>query len=111
MAQVYKQVFTKYNLKLVTSLPMDDVLFITNLTAANLLPGDMQATIGSLATPAQKASHFLTHSIKPAIDNEFTNTFDTLLTVMQNCGFLHVQQLAAQIKAEITPGNGTYVHT
>ena len=106
MAQAYKQAYTSYMPQLVKSLPMDDSHFITELSAENLLPGNMQATIQSLPTPADKSSCFLNRIIKPAIDNEFTTSFDKLLIIMENCEFLHVQDLAGKIKADIMKTNG-----
>ena len=113
MARVYKQVYSSYMAKLVKCLPMDDPLFIAELSTENLLPGNTQATIQSLPTSADKSSYFLTQIIKPAIDTESTSSFDKLLIIMENCEFLHVQQLARNIKADIAktngPGTGTHV--
>ena len=101
MAQVYKKVYTSFMPKLVTGLPMSDVLFITELSTNNLLPGNMQATVTSLSTPADKSSHFLSNIIKPALDSGFTDGFDKLLNIMEASEYLHLQVLAAEIKAEI----------
>ena len=106
MARAYKQAYTRYMPQLVKSLPMDDTHFITELSAENLLPGNMPATIQSKPTPADKSSCFLTRIIKPAIDNEFTSSFDKLLIIMENCEYPHVQELAGKIKADITETNG-----
>ena len=102
MAQVYKKVYTSYMLKLVTSLPMNDVVFIAELSTNNLLPGNMEATVISLSTLADKSSHFLSNVIRPALDSGFTGGFDKLLNIMESSEYLHVQALAAEIKAEIS---------
>lgn len=101
MAKAYKKVYTKYMEKLVKCLPMSDVLFVTKLSTKNLLPGNMQSKISSLPTPADRSSYFLSHVIKPSLDIDITSSFDTLLSVMLNCEYEHVQTLATQIKDEI----------
>ena len=87
--------------KLVKCLPMDDTHFITTLSAQQLLPGDTENKIKTLSTPADKASYFLSHVIKPALDIDEISDFDELLCIMQNCGYKHVQKLAVTIKCEI----------
>ena len=106
MAEVYKQVFKSYMKEFIKSLPMDDMTFITELSVNDLLPGDVQAKIGSLSTPAEKSSHFLIRVIKPALDCGFTESFDKLLKIMKGCEFLHVQALAAKITSDITKASG-----
>ena len=102
----------RYFTQLVVCLPMDDPLFIAELSTANLLPGNMQPTIQSLATKVDKSSYFLNNVIKPALDSNFTDSFDNLLNIMEKCGFLHVKQLSTSIKADINPtiGHGTGTH-
>ena len=102
MAQVYNRVYTSYVQQLVKCLPMNDQLFVTELSANSLLPGNMEATIASLPTPVNKSSQFLSNVIKPALDNDYTDSFDKLLVIMEGCGYPHVQALAAEIKTEIT---------
>ena len=80
---------------------MDDAHFITRLSAQILLPGDTENKIKILPTPAEKALYFLSHVIKPALDIGDTSEFEKLLTIMQNCGYIHVQKLASTIKFEI----------
>ena len=87
--------------KLVKCLPMDDAHFITILSAQQLLPGDTENKIKTLSTQADKASYFLSHVIKPAIDINETSSFDKLVSIMQNCDYIHVQKLAVTIKCDI----------
>ena len=87
--------------KLVQCLPMDDTHFITKLSAQQLLPGDTENKVKTLSTPADKASYFLNHVIKPALNINETSDFDELLCIMQNCGYKHVQKLAVTIKSKI----------
>ena len=93
--------YQKYVEKLVRCLPMDDARFIASLSAKQLLPGDNGSKIDGLNTPSDKASYFLSHVIKPALDIDITSDFDQLLLIMQNCGYRHVQQLAGTIKDEV----------
>ena len=86
---------------LVKGLPMDDTHFITKLSVQQLLPGDTENKIKSMGTPADKASHFLSVVIKPALDINDTSDFEKLISVMQNCGFNRVKKLADTIKFEI----------
>ena len=93
--------------KLVKCLPMDDTLFITKLSAYKLLPGDTQSQLEALPTQAAKASYFLGHVIKPAIDIDDTSSFDDLLSVMEDCGYAHVEKLACKIKSSMNNGSDT----
>ena len=93
--------YPKYLEKLVKCLPMDDTHFITKLTTQQLLPGDTESKIKTLSTPSDKASYFLSHVIKPALDIGETSDFYELLSIMRNCGYKHVQKLAETIEHEI----------
>ena len=97
----YLRTYQNYLEKLVKCLPMDDTHFITKLTTQQLLPGDTESKIKTLSTPSDKASYFLSHVIKPALDIDDTSDFDELLTIMQNCGYKHVRRLAETIEHEI----------
>ena len=97
----HKRAYQNYLEKLVKCLPMDDTLFITKLSAQQLLPGDTESRIKALSTQADKASYFLTHVIQPALDIDETSDFDKLLSIMHTCGYNHVQKLAVTIKREI----------
>ena len=95
--------YQNYVENLVKCLPMDDAYFIAKLSAQQLLPGDTENKIKTLSTQADKASYFLNHVIKPAVDiNEpETSCFDKLLCIMQECDYIHVKKLAVTIKCEI----------
>ena len=97
----YIRVYQNHLEKLVKCLPMDDTLFITKLSAQQLLPGDTENKIKPLSTQADKASYFLSHVIKPALDINETSSFDKLLSIMQNCDYIHVEKLVVTIKSEI----------
>ena len=85
--------------KLVKCLPMDDTLFITKLSTSKLLPGDTNSQLKALSTQAAKASYFLDHVIKPALDIDNTSSFNELLCVMECCGYIHVETLSCEIKS------------
>ena len=91
--------------KLVKCLPMDDTLFITKLCACKLLPGDTNSQLEALSTQAAKASYFLGHVIKPALDIDDTSSFDDLLSVMEHCGYAHVKKLSCKIKSVVNNGS------
>ena len=97
----YLKVYKSYCEKLVTCLPMDDTLFFTKLYGKQLLPGDTENKLKSLPTPAEKASYFLSHVIKPALEIDDTSGFTTLLSVMEECGYGHVQALSHKINDEL----------
>ena len=101
ITMAHKRAYQNHLEKLVKCLPMDDTLFTTTLSAQQLLPGDTENKIKPLPTQADKASYFLSHVIKPALDIDETYDFDKLLSIMHNCGYNHVQKLALNIKREI----------
>ena len=99
----YLRAYQNHLEKLVKCLPMDDTCFVTKLSAEELLPGDTESKIKAMhmSTLADKASYFLDHVIKPALDIGDTSDFDKLLSIMQTCGYKHVQKLAVTVKLEI----------
>jgi len=94
------KIFNKYTEKLIKCLPMNDVCFIAKLSNHKLLPGDTKDQLKAKPTPAEKASYFLDNVIKPALDIDDTSSFDSLLSVMEHCGYTHVEKLAREIKYE-----------
>ena len=103
MSQI-KAIYVSYVDKLVKSLPMDDSCFITKLSTQHLLPGDTESKIKSFSTPTEKASHFLSHVIKPALDIDDTSSFKRLLSVMQDCEYDYVHNLSNKISDDIKTG-------
>ena len=97
---VHKEAYEKYVEQLINCLPMDDVLFTTNLFNHKLLPRDIDNQFEALPTQADKALYFLNHVIKPALDVDDTLSFDNLLSIMEHCGYAHVEKLACEIKSE-----------
>jgi len=101
------EVFKKYAEKLIRYLPMNDFHFIAMLFKHELLPEDTTSQLKVLPTPAEKASFFLSNVIIPALYIDDTSSFDNLLSVMEHCGYVHVEKLAHEIKSEtINTGPG-----
>ena len=110
MSQI-KTTYGNYLEKLVKCLPMDDTHFITKLSSQQLLPGVTESKIKAISTQADKASYFLSHVIKPALDIDDASGFKKLLSVMQECDYDHVQKLSNKITDDIniiTAGNIIY---
>ena len=107
----HSDAYHKYLEKLVKCLPMDDTHFITKLSSQKLLPGDTDRKINALSTEPEKARYFLNHVIKPALDIDNISNFDKLLSVMQNCDYSHVENLATNIKHEIDKPDEVNSHT
>ena len=99
--KIYQKYAIEYIDKLVTALPMDDPLFIAKLSKHRLLPSDTDSHLKALLTQAEKSSYFLDHVIKPALEIGDSSGFDKLLSVMEHCGYDHVEKLACEIKFKI----------
>ena len=99
--QIHQKYAMEYIDKLVTVLPMDDPVFIAKLSKHRLLPSDTDSHLKALSTRAEKSSYFLDHVIKPALDIRDSSGFVKLLSVMEDCGYDHVENLACEIKFKI----------
>ena len=97
--------FEKYSEKLIKCLPMDDTSFTSKLSAHRILPGATNSQLEALPTQATKALYFLDHVIKPVLDIDDTSSFNNLLSVMEHCGYAHVERLSCKIKSEIDKAN------
>ena len=107
-----KLIYERYVDKLVKCLPMDDAHFIAKLSAKQLLPGDTENKIKQLSTPSDKASYFLSHVIKPALEIDDVFDFKQLLSIMHDCGYNHVQKLSLKIDQDMNVKHiksGTYI--
>ena len=96
-----KAIFDHNVEKFVRCLPMDDTLFIAKLSAQHLLPGDTHAKVKAISSQSEKASYFLDHVIKPALDIDDTSDFEKLLSVMQDSGYNHVKNLSCKIRSNL----------
>ena len=110
----HKETFDKYSEELVKCLPMNDTLFIAKLSTFNLLPENTNDQLQGLPTQADKALYLLNHVIKPALAINDTSSFESLLSVMEQCGYDHVKILACIIKSQIGKENnmdsGMYIY-
>lgn len=95
-----KDIFSDYYEKLLR-LPMQDSIFVAKLTRQKLLPGDSKRSIEGQLTPTEKASYFLDNVIKPSIEIGSADSFDALLSVMEQCEYDHIEKLAVEIKSKI----------
>ena len=114
MATAHKKVYEKYIEKLVKALPMDDVTFTTQLSSNSILPDNVDSHIQSLSTPFNKAEYFLKKVIKSSLDIDETTEFENLITVLEKCGYSHVERLANKMKADLEKeleGNCIVIHT
>ena len=99
-----KKVYRDFYLKLLESLPMDDIVFLGLLKHQNLLPGDLKQQIQAKATRMEKAAWFLDNAIEHPLNIGNFEPLCKLLTVMAN--ELHLKndslkQLAAKIEQEL----------
>ena len=101
------QAYEKYFGRLVGCLPMNDAHFIAELYMHKLLPGEINSQLKAIALQVDKASHFLDYVIKPALVSGNTSSFNNLLSIMENCGYDHVEKLGYEIKCKIGKGNNT----
>ena len=91
-----EDIIRKYYVDLVKVLPMNDVIFITELYSAGLLPGNLKEKVQSELTTPDKADHFLQHGIK-----NNTESFNKLLTVMEHYNNDHLRKLAEILHGKI----------
>ena len=98
------EVFTEFYHKLVTTLPMNDVTFTAQLVSHNILPGNLNDQVKSLATASDKAAHFLDCVIKPAVTIGVDRSFNELLNVMEGSEYSNIKELAQQIRSKLKEG-------
>ena len=92
------EVFKQFYSKLVTTLPMDDEIFIAELYSKSLLDHEMKLKIEVELTRSKKAVQFLDKCIYPNFDSGGYWKFDELLNVMEDSEDLKVKKLARAIK-------------
>ena len=97
----HMKVYEDYEAKLVRVLPMNDVTFITQLSHNKILPDNVEAHIKSLPTQSDKADYYLTKNIESSLDIGETEEFNNLITVMEKCGYPHVERLAKAMKSDL----------
>ena len=106
------KVYKKYMDKLIKALPMNDIRFTTQLAGNGILPPGVASHIEALSTSPDKADHFLNNAIKTSLDIDETAEFNKLITVMEKCGYSHVERMANKMKSDLDKElKGTYVRT
>ena len=91
-------VLMNYSL-LVEMLPMNDAIFIAQLYANGLLPGDLKNQLNlPHRTSADKAVLFLDSVIEPSVTSDGGSNSDKLLNVMEDSEYKHLKKLAEVIR-------------
>ena len=99
----HMKVYEDYEAKLVKVLPMDDVMFTTQLSHNKILPDNVEARIKSLSLPTQsdKADYYLKKFIKSSLDSDETEELETFITVMEKSGYSFLEKLAKRMKSDL----------
>jgi len=85
---------------LITSLPMEDAIFIAKLQKSNLFPGNLKATVKSKNTSADAAEFFLEQTVYRDLKNGRADSLKNLLSVMDEFS-PSLETLATKIKKTI----------
>ena len=102
--EAIKEVYKKFHLKLLKSLPMDDVVLLELLKGQNLFSGDLREQVQARATTMEKAAWFLDVAIDRPLHIDNFEPLCKLLTVMSDEVHLNndsLKQLATEIKQEV----------
>ena len=92
------EVFKNFYVKLIKTLPLDDSLFVAELFACGLLPGDLKQQIKAERTPMDKATCFLDHTISHDVSVGNSTSLHKLLDVMEQSDNDSLKDLTKQIK-------------
>ena len=77
------KVFNSFNERLITSLPMRDVIFLAKLTSRELFPGDLKNQVKEKSSMAEAVDHFLDNSVRKDLINNKDDSFIKLLSAME----------------------------
>ena len=94
------EVYLEYQGKLIKCLPMNNVLFQAKLEKS-LLPSTVADKLKGLPSEYDKSSYFLKEVIKSALNIDDDSSFRTLLSVMKDSEFCHVEKLACEIEDKL----------
>ena len=94
------EVFQQFNTKLVTSLPMNDVIFLAELNTKGLFSGGLKAKVKALSTATEAADYFLDNKIEKDLLNGNNDSFLQLLSVMEEYNE-SLKVLAVEIKGKL----------
>ena len=92
--------FKQFNYKLVTSLPMKDVVFLAMLTAKDFFSGDLKAKVKAMSTATEAADHFLDNKIGQDLISGNNNSFLQLLSIMEGYNE-SLKHLATEIRGKL----------
>ncbi|XP_065894819.1 NACHT, LRR and PYD domains-containing protein 3-like isoform X2 [Dysidea avara] len=79
----YLKVLKDFNVKLITSLPMKDVVFLATLNQKGLFSGNIKAELKAKSTSTEAADYFLDHKIEKDLANGNNDSFLQLLSAME----------------------------
>ena len=106
---ITRKVYESFRMQLLTSLPMDDVIFLGLLREQKLFPTNLKERIQARSTKAQKTELFLDKAIERSLYIDDAQPLHNLLTVMsnENChNCVHLKELASKIKQELSKETG-----
>ena len=95
------ELFEHYCTALVYLLPIKDTEFIEELLKHDLLPGDLKIKLESMTVHYERSSYFLDSVIKPQLAVGDHKGFVNLLTIMKNCKYDNVKDLAKRVDEEL----------
>jgi len=95
------KVFEKYYQAIISSLPMRDPTFLTELQKHTLLSDHNKSVLETLKTSREMASYFVDNIIKPDLGKGVHTSFDELLATMLENSHDHVKELATVVKSEL----------
>ena len=83
---IYVKAYFAFYVELVKTLPMNDTIFMAELTPHFFAVGDLKERVQAEITRHAKAAYFLDNAIKPSLDGRDITSFQMLLSIM-NCGY------------------------
>ena len=95
------KILKDFNVKLVTSLPMKDVVFLALLNQKGLFSGGLKAEVKAKSTTTEAADHFLDNKIEKDLIDGNKNSFLQLLSAMEEYD-LSLEPLVNEIKQALT---------
>ena len=80
---------------------MDDAMFLAELIAGRMFPGDTKGKVKAKPTRAEKSTEFLTECIEPAFsdDGNSNEMLEKLLAIMEQSDFEPASDLAKEFKS------------
>lgn len=95
MALSANEAITRFNVRLVQELPLDDAVFYAMAKSAGLFPLDHADSVQAQKTKADKVTYLLRNVVEPGADHYLP----ILLQVMKDSGVYNVVNLANEIEA------------